>query len=100
LSIHFIVRFEPLPGRELAFQEELERVAGPTREELGCLEFRAFASIREPLTFAVHSEWEDEAAFELHASLPHTVKFINAAKELLAHPIEGLRAREIARELA
>jgi quinol monooxygenase YgiN len=97
LSIHFIVRFEPLPGRELAFQEELERVAGPTRAEPGCLDFRAFVSLREPLTFAVHSEWENEAAFELHASLPHTVRFINAAKERLSHPIEGLRAREIAR---
>jgi quinol monooxygenase YgiN len=38
----------------------------------------------------------DEAAFELHARLPHTVRFLAAAKELLTHPVEGLRSREIA----
>ncbi len=45
--------------------------------------------------FTIHSEWVDEAAFELHAQLPHTVRFMAAAKELLTHPIEGLRTRQI-----
>jgi quinol monooxygenase YgiN len=94
--MHFIVRFEPRPGKEAAFREELLRVAGPTRAEPGCLAIHIFESVREPLLFAIHSEWADEAAFELHASLPHTVRFLRAAKELLTHPVEGLRSREIA----
>jgi len=28
---------------------------------------------------AAYSEWVDEAAFELHAALPHTVRFFAAA---------------------
>jgi quinol monooxygenase YgiN len=45
--------------------------------------------------FAIHSEWVDEAAFERHAQLPHTVRFLEAAEKLLTHPVQGLRTREI-----
>ena len=37
----------------------------------------------------------DEAAFELHATLPHTVRFLAAAQTLLRHPVEGLRLRQV-----
>lgn len=95
MSIHVFVRFEPLPGKETAFREELLRVVEATRGETGCLSIHAFESLREPLVFAIHSEWVDEAAFELHAQLQHTVRFLGAAKELLPHPVEGLRSRHI-----
>jgi quinol monooxygenase YgiN len=95
LSVHFIVRFEPLPGKEVQFREELLRVVEPSGAEGGCLGIHAFESLREPFLFAIHSEWMDEGAFERHAQLPHTVRFVEAAKELLTHPIEGLRSRQI-----
>jgi len=96
MPVHFVVRFEPRPGKAAAFREELLRVVGPTRAETGCLAIHVFESLREPVLFAIHSEWADEAAFELHAQLAHTVQFLAAAKELLTHPVEGLRSREIA----
>jgi quinol monooxygenase YgiN len=95
LSVHFIVRFEPIAGREAEFRLGLLRVVEASRTETGCLAIHAFESLRQPLAFAIHSEWADEAAFELHAQLPHTVRFVAAAKELLTHPIEGLRSRLI-----
>jgi quinol monooxygenase YgiN len=95
LSVHFIVRFEPLPGKELEFRDELLRVVEPTRAEIGCLAIHVFESLREPFVFAIHSQWVDEAAFEFHAQLPHTVRFLGAAKVLLSHPVQGLRTREI-----
>ena len=95
MSMHFFVRFEPRLGKEDAFREELLRVVAITRTEPACLAIDAFESQREPLLFAIHSEWRDEAAFELHAGLPHTVRFLQAAEELLTHPIEGLRTRRL-----
>ena len=80
----------------MEFREELLRVVEPTRAEIGCLAIFVYESLREPSEFAIHSEWVDETAFELHAKLPHTVRFIGAAEELLTHPIQGLRSREIA----
>jgi quinol monooxygenase YgiN len=95
LSFHFIVRFEPLPGKEAEFREELLRVSGLSRAEAACLSMDVFESLREPPVFAVHSEWVDEASFERHASLPHTLRFLAAAETLLPHPVEGLRLRHI-----
>ncbi len=95
MSFHFIVRLAPHHGKEAAFREELLLVSEPTRAEAGCLDMKIFESVREPREFAIHSEWVDEAAFDLHTQLPHTLKFLDAAKELLRHPVEGLRGRAI-----
>ncbi len=96
MAFHFVVRFDPPPGAAAAFRDELLRVAAPTRAEAGCVRYEAFESVREPAVFAIHSEWADEAAFERHSRLPHTVRFVAAAERLLGRPVEGLRAREIA----
>jgi quinol monooxygenase YgiN len=95
LSIHFLVQFEPLSGREMEFREEVLRVVEPSRAESGCVAMHVFESIRKPVVFAIHSEWVDETAFEVHAELPHTVRFLQAAEALLTHPVRGLRSREI-----
>lgn len=95
MSVHSFIRFEPLPGRETAFREELLRVVEATRAERGCLAIHAFESLRGPFVFAIHSDWVDEAAFEVHAHLAHTVRFLEAADKLLTHPVQALRMREI-----
>lgn len=95
MSFHFIVRFEPLPGKALEFREEVLRAIVPARAEAGCLALRVYESVREPFTFAIHSEWVDEAAFDLHTQFPHTVRFANAAEQLLSHSVQGLRSHEI-----
>lgn len=94
VAFHFIVRFEPKPGMESAFREELVRVSGPSRAEPGCIRLDVFESVREPVVFTIHSEWVDEAAFELHTTLPHTVRFLSAAEEMLTHAVQGLRLRQ------
>jgi len=95
MSMFFIVRFEPLPGKEEAFRQAMLANLEPSRAEAGCLGIRMFESLREPRTFAIFSEWRDEAAFELHAQLPHTMRFLKAAESLLPHPVKGLRLNEI-----
>jgi quinol monooxygenase YgiN len=95
VSLHFFVRFEPLPGKDAEFRHELQRVVEPSRAENGCVAMHIFESLGEPRIFAIHSEWVDEAAFERHALLPHTVRFLAAAGKLLSHPVKGLRTREI-----
>ncbi len=80
----------------MEFRQEMLRNLEPTRAEIGCVAIYLFESLREPFVFAIHSEWVDEAAFELHAELPHTLRFLKAAENLLTHPVKGLRTREIA----
>lgn len=95
MSFHFTVRFEVRPGREEEFRQALVQVLAPTRAEPGCLAIHAFESVREPVIFSIHSEWVDEAAFETHSQLPHTLRFLEAAERCLTHPVRGLRLREI-----
>jgi quinol monooxygenase YgiN len=95
LPIHFFVRFEPQSATEAEFREELLRVVAESREEAGCLRIHIFESLAEPAIFAIHSEWADETAFELHVGFPHTVRFLRAAERLLPHPVQGLRSRQI-----
>ena len=95
MSMHFFVRFEPAPENAASFREELLRVLGPTRAEPGCISIRVFESLREPFTFAIHSEWVDEAGFDLHTRLPHTGRFLEACGKLLPHPFQGMRTREL-----
>lgn len=93
--MHFFVRFEPRPGKDSEFRAEMLRVIEITKTEADCLTIHAFESLREPFIFAIYSEWVDEAAFERHAQLPHTVRFIQAAENLLTHPVHGLRMNRI-----
>lgn len=95
MSLHFLVHFQPKPGQEMRFREEMLRVIEASRAEVGCLAIFAFESLREPFGFAIHSEWVDEAAFDLHVELPHTARFLRAAEELLTHPVQGLRSRKV-----
>ena len=95
MSFHFIVRLTPPPENAAAFREELLRVIERTREEEGCLDIHAFEALRDPIGFAVHSRFVDEAAFDLHVQLPHTLRFIENGEKLLGKPIQGLRARQI-----
>ena len=95
MSFHFIVRFEALAGKDAAFRDALLSVIGPSRAEDGCLAMQVFEPVHEPGIFAIHSEWVDEAAFERHSAMPHTLRFLNSARELLTEPVHGMRLREI-----
>jgi quinol monooxygenase YgiN/uncharacterized damage-inducible protein DinB len=90
-----MIRFEPLPGKTEAFRKELLRVCKCTGTEPSCLGIDAFESVRKPFSFAIHSEWASETAFEHHAKLPHTRRFLRSAGNCLTHPIQGLRLRRI-----
>jgi quinol monooxygenase YgiN len=94
-QLHVFARFHALPGREEDVERAIRDVRGPTRQEPGCLSYCARQSIRDPRLFYVHTLWRDEAAFELHASLPHTVRFIERVEELIDHELDVARTHLI-----
>jgi len=88
-------RFHARVGNEAAVAEALLATVAPSREEPGCLSIHAFRSIRDPRLFYIHSRWKDEAAFEAHAALPHTVRFIGVVTPLIDHPLDVNRTLQI-----
>jgi quinol monooxygenase YgiN len=95
MEIFIFVRFQAQPGKEAAFEEVLRKVVPASREEEGCLNIQAFRSIRDPHVFYIQSHWKNEAAFDTHAKLPHTLRFIELAEPLLDHEIQAQRCELI-----
>ena len=77
-------------------ENAIREVLGPSRQEPGCLAIDGFRSIRDARLFFIHSQWTDEEAFELHATLPHTQQFVERVDSLLDQPREVARTVLIA----
>ena len=91
MELVIFARFHARPGQEGAAAEALREVLAPTRQEPGCRSIHAFRSIRDPRLFYIHSRWQDEAAFDRHASLPHTLRFVAGREPLIDHLFDVAR---------
>lgn len=95
MELCIIARFHARPGQENAVSEAMLAGMIPTREEPGCLSIQHFRSLRDPRLFFIVSRWRDEAAFERHAVLPHTVRFLERVEPLIDHPFDIHRTEQI-----
>lgn len=95
MELFIFARFRARAGNEGAVADALRDVLPPSREESGCLSIHAFRSIRDPQLFYIHSRWKDEAAFDHHAGLPHTRRFIERMEPLIDHALDVTRAERI-----
>ena len=96
MELYVFARFHARPGNEAAVAEAMRDGLAPAREEPGCLSIHHFRSVRDPRLFYIHSVWKDEAAFERHAELPHTVRFLERVQPLIDHPLDVARTERIA----
>jgi quinol monooxygenase YgiN len=51
--------------------------------------------MRDRRLFYIHSRWKSEAAFQTHAELPHTVRFLKRLDMLLDQPRDVTRTELI-----
>lgn len=93
MEIFIFGRFHAHAGRENAFAEAMREVVLATREETGCLEVHGIRSVRDPQLFFLHSRWVDQAAFDAHATQPHTVEFLEKLEPLLDQPRDVIRTQ-------
>jgi quinol monooxygenase YgiN len=94
-EIAIFARFRAKEGLQDAVESSIQEVLIPTRQEPGCLSIVAFGAIRDPRLFYVHSRWKDEPAFDHHAQLTHTVRFVQKVQALIDHPLEVIRTRPL-----
>lgn len=95
MELFIFARFHALEGQEAAVAAALRDVVGPSRAEPGCLAIAAYRSVRDPQLFWLHSRWIDEAAFETHADLPHTLRFLERVQKLIDHPLDVTRTHPV-----
>ena len=95
MELFIIARFHARPACASEVEAAIRAVATPTRAEAGCLGYQVFRGTRDEALFFIHSRWRDEDAFELHASLPHTVHFLATIEPLIDHALDVARTRVI-----
>jgi quinol monooxygenase YgiN len=91
MQLFVFARFHAKEGQEDAVVALLRAQIGPVREEPGCVEMDAYRSTRDPPLFYIHSRWNDEAAFEVHAQLPSTDRFVERMQTLINHEFQATR---------
>lgn len=96
MELYIIGEFRARPGNESAVEAAIARVVPQSRGESTCLGINAYRSNKDATRFFIYSRWRDEAAFEAHALLPHTVEFLTAVAPLLTHEVEVARLSPIA----
>jgi quinol monooxygenase YgiN len=96
MELFIFARFHAREGEEEAVAAAIREVIGPSRAEPGCLAIEAHRALRDARLFYIHSRWVDEAAFEIHAGLPHTVRFIERMQTLVDQKLEVTRTRPFA----
>lgn len=94
-DLFIFARFHALDGQDEAVAAALRDVVPPTRAEPSCRAIDAYRSTRDPSLFYIHSRWVDEAAFDHHATLPHTVRFLERVQKLIDHPLDVTRSRPL-----
>lgn len=96
MPLHIFARFHAQAGRESDVEAAIREVLPQTAAEAGCLDIHAYRAPRDPRLFYIHSMWRDEAVFEHHAGLPHTIRFIDRVEKLIDHSLDVARTEEIA----
>jgi quinol monooxygenase YgiN len=96
LQLFVFARFHAREGQQAALAQAICESVTASRMEAGCLNIDAFRSVRDPGLFYIHSRWKDEAAFDLHAELPHTVRFLARARPLIDHALDVTRTERCA----
>ena len=92
MELYIFARFHARPGNEQALEQAVTDVVGPSSAEPGCLGIHAFRSTRDAALCYIQSRWRDEAAFEHHSHLAHTVRFLERVQPLIDHPLDITRA--------
>jgi quinol monooxygenase YgiN len=93
--LFIFARFHAHAGQEAAVASAIHDTVTGSREEPGCLAIDGFRSTRDPRLFYIHSHWVDETAFDRHATLMHTVRFLERVQPLIDHKLDVTRARPV-----
>ncbi len=95
MELHVFARFHASPGREDRMASLLREQTRAVRQEPGCVFIEAARSRKDPGQFFLFSRWVDEPAFQVHADLPSTDRFIATLESLSSEPVDVHRSRPL-----
>ena len=92
MELDVFARFHAAPGNEERMAQVLRDQVREVRLEPGCLYIQPCRSKKEPTRFFLFSRWADEPAFQVHADLESTNRFISRMEHLSDEPVDVNRS--------
>jgi quinol monooxygenase YgiN len=92
MELFIFARFHARIGSEVEAAAVLRTQARRVRLEPGCLAIDIFVSALDPNLFYLHSRWDGEESFIIHADLPMTTQFVHRMEGLIDHPFDVTRS--------
>ena len=92
---YIFARFHSREARDEEVAALLRDQVAFVRNEPGCLAIGAYRPARDPRPFNIHSRWIDEAAFDAHAALANTLRFVGRIESFVDDPLEVTRSKSI-----
>ena len=75
-------------------RSELLKLLAPTRNEVGCIEYRLHQDNDDPAVFVFYENWESEACLVKHMNSDHFKSYINAVDGMIeekdVHKMTGI----------
>jgi len=72
-NVNIVAEFTAHPGSEGGLIQALSSVAGPTRQEAGCLRFELQQSRDDTQVVTAIERFQDQAAVDAHVAMPYIV---------------------------
>jgi quinol monooxygenase YgiN len=86
--VKLIARIDAKPGQESLLAEALRELAGPSREEAGCILYDICRAKDDPTKLLVLEEWHSQATLDEHMETPHFKAFVEKIGDAMAGPPE------------
>jgi len=84
--VKLIARIDAKPGQEALIAEALSELAGPSREEAGCILYDTCRVKDDPTKLLVLEEWHSQATLDEHMATPHFKAFVEKIGDATAGP--------------
>ncbi|MDF0731568.1 putative quinol monooxygenase [Pseudomonas entomophila] len=79
----FILKAKTRPEKAEAFEQLFRAYVEPSRREPGCIEYHMLRDKQDPTLFVFYEVWADQAALDVHSSLPHMREFFEKRMDYL-----------------
>jgi quinol monooxygenase YgiN len=85
-SLTVVVQIKAKPGQESQVRQELVSLVGPSRKDLGCLNYDMHQALDNHSLFLVHENWTSEAHLEQHLQKPDVKATLVRLEQMVTEP--------------
>lgn len=87
-EVTVVAYLKPRSGKEEETRELLLSLVGPTREEVGCIDYDLYRSDDDSCAFMFFETWRSKEDLDKHLAMPHLKPLYERKDDLLSEDID------------